>query len=40
MVIIKVQDKNYAYLLTTDNKILKVGIGMDIDGNKIISIDN
>lgn len=38
--IIKVQDKNYAYLLTTDNKILKVGVGMDIDGNKIISIDN
>ncbi len=38
--VIKVQNKNYAYLLTTDNKILKVGVGMDIDGNKIISIDN
>lgn len=38
--IIKVQDKNYAYLLTTGNKILKVGVGMDIDESKIISIDN
>lgn len=38
--VIKVQNKNYAYLLTRDNKILKANVGMDIEGNKIVSIDN
>lgn len=38
--VIKVQNKNYAYLLTKDNKILKANIGMDFEGNKIVSIDN
>lgn len=38
--VIKVQNKNYAYLLTRDNKILKANVGMDFEGNKIVSIDN
>ena len=38
--VIKVQNKNYAYLLTKDNKILKANVGMDFEGNKIVSIDN
>ena len=38
--VIKVQNKNYAYLLTRDNKILKANAGMDFEGNKIVSIDS
>ena len=38
--VIKIQNKNYAYLLTKDNKILKANVGMDFEGNKIVSIDN